>query len=129
MDKEVLIKSFKQAVMDMRKNHSNGTYHWYLHTDDNDNNWEIVLGWQNGFELDETDDCMCGTCRLCTKVAYQPNNSIMQDYDIDWLMLYDKETMEVYDNEVSIYPDTNLENVLDWLLECYESYKVLEIKE
>ena len=49
-------------------------------------------------------------------------NSIMQDYDIDWLMPYDEKSGEVYDNEVSIYSDTNLEDVVIWLLKCYESY-------
>lgn len=122
MNRNVLIEDFKRAVKDMRENHSDVTYHWYLHTDDNDNDWAIVLGWQDGFESDETDDCMYGTCRLCSKVAYQPSNSIMQEYDIDWLMPYDEESGEVYDNEVSIYSDTNLEDVIIWLLKCYESY-------
>lgn len=123
MKRENLIKEFKEAVMDMRKNHHNGTYHWYLHTDEKNNDWAIVLGWQDGFEEDETDDCMYGTYRLCSKLAYQPHNSMLQcGYDIDWLMPYNEKTGEVDDNELSIYPNTDLEGIIDWLLKCYESY-------
>lgn len=123
MDKNLLIKGFKEAVMDMRKNHTEGTYYWYLHTDKNNNNWAIVLGWADGYEDDITDDCLYGTCRINVKVAYQPSNSAMSDYDIDWLMPYDEESGEVYDNEVAIYSDTDLESVIEWLLEFYEDYK------
>lgn len=123
MNKTKLIKEFTNAVIHMRETHENGTYHWLLDTDENNNDWAIVLGWQDGFEPDETDDCMDGTYRLCAKLAYQPNNSLMQcDYDIDWLMPYDEETGEVDDNEISIDPNTNTEEIVNWLLKCYSRY-------
>ena len=123
MTKKQLIKEFKKAVEHMRRTHDNGTYYWYLHTDENNNDWAIVLGWADGFEAKETDDCMDGTWRLCTKLAYQPHNSIMQcDYDVDWTMPYDEDTMEVNDNEISIYPNYNAEEIIDWLLKCYSNY-------
>ena len=123
MTRESLIKDFKRAVKDMRENHYDGTYHWYLHTDENDKDWAIVLGWLSGYEEDEADDCMDGEYRLCAKLAYQSHYSIMQcDYEIDWLLPYNEETGEVDDNELSIYPDTDLEFVIDWLIKCYESY-------
>ena len=123
MNRNKLIKEFTAAVEEMCRTHGNGTYHWYLDSDDK-NDWAIVLGWSNGFdEPDFTDPCIDGTWQICAKLAYQPSNSIMQcDYDIDWLMPYDEETMEVDDNEVSIYSDTNLEETVDWLLKCYKSY-------
>ena len=125
MNRAKLVKEFVNAIDNMRKTHENGTYHWILGTDEDDNNWAIVLGWLDGFEADETDDCMDGTWRLCTKLAYQPCNSLMQcDYDIDWLMPYNEETGEVDDNEISIYSDTNVEETIDWLLKCYSSYTV-----
>ena len=120
--KKKLIEEFTNAVEDMRKYHTNGTYHWYLGTNGN-NNWAIVLGWADGFEEDENDDCSNGTYRLCTKLAYQPSNSIMQcDYDIDWLMPYNEETGDVDDNELCVYSDSNIEEIIDWLLENYSSY-------
>ena len=123
MNKETLIKNFIDAVADMKKTKFNGTYHWILGTDENNNDWAIVLGWHDGFDAEEQDDCMDGTWRLCAKLAYQPNNSIMQcDYDVDWLMPYDEESGEVDDNEVSIYPRTDLVELVEWLLACYSNY-------
>lgn len=110
----------------MRKTHENGTYYWLLGTDDAANNWAIVLGWNDGFEANETDDCTDGTWRLCSKLAYQPKNSIMQcDYGIDWIMPYNEETGDVDDTEISIYPNINMiniEEIVDWFLEKYTSY-------
>lgn len=123
MNKNMLIAEFTQAVMDMKSSHDDGTYYWYLHTDDNNNDWAIVLGWQDGYEEDETDDCMDGTYRICAKLAYQSHNSIMQcDYDIDWMLPYNEDAGEVDCNELGIYPGTDLVYVVNWLLKCYESY-------
>ena len=126
MNKAKLVKEFANAISNMRKTHEDGTYHWYLGTDENNNYWAIVLGWLDGFEADETDDCMDGTWRLCSKLAYQPCNSLMQcDYDIDWLMPYDEESGEVDDTEIPIYSNinmTNIEEIIDWFLEQYSSY-------
>lgn len=123
MNRTKLLKNFTAAVEEMKKNHKSGTYYWYLGFDGK-NNWAIVLGWSDGFEEDSTDPCMNGTWRICAKLTYQPNNSIMQcDYDIDWDMPYDEITGEVDDNEISIYPDTNLKEVVNWLLKCWDTYK------
>lgn len=123
MNRTKLVKEFTEAVKEMCRTNGNGTYYWRLGSDDK-NDWAIVLGWADGFEEDSNDPCMSGTWRICAKLAYQPWNSIMQcDYDIDWFMPYDEETMEVDDNEVSIYPDTDLGDVIDWLLKCWDTYK------
>lgn len=123
MDREKLIKQFTEAVEEMRRTHGEGTYYWNLDVDDKRNQWAIVLGWQDGYDIDAEDDCTDGTWRLCVKLAYQPTNSIMQcDYDIDWVMPYNEETGEVDNNEISIYPDYNATEIIDWLLECYETY-------
>lgn len=126
MNKAKLVKEFANAISNMRKTHEDGIYHWYLGTDENNNHWAIVLGWLDGFKADETDDCMDGTWRLCSKLAYQTCNSLMQcDYDIDWFMPYDEESGEVDDTEIPIYSNinmTNIEEIIDWFLEQYSSY-------
>jgi hypothetical protein len=123
MNKTKLIKEFTNAVEHMKKTKANGTYHWLLGTDENNNDWAIVLGWSDGFEPDESDDCMDGTYSLCSKIAYQPNNSLMQcDYDIDWTIPYNEETGEVDDTEIAIFSGCDLEYVVNWLLDCYSSY-------
>lgn len=125
MTKDILIKQLKNAINEMRKTHYNGTYCWNLAVDENDNQWAIVLGWNDGFEEVAADDCTDGTWRLCVKLAYQPINSMMQcDYNIDWLMPYDEKTGDVDDNEVAIYPDSNAKDIVDWLLDCYKSYEI-----
>ena len=125
MDKARLIDEFVSAVEDMQRTKFNGTYHWILGRDENGNDWAIVLGWEDGFDAEEDDDCTDGTWRLCVKLAYQPWNSLMQcDYDIDWTMPYDEETKEVDDTEVAIYPNTDLEETIEWLLERYKDYKI-----
>lgn len=123
MDRNILAKEFMKAVAEMRQTHGYGTYYWII-GEDEENDWAIVLGWGNGFEENTNDDCTDGTWRICAKLAFQSKRNIMQcDYDIDWDMPYDEESGEVDNNEISIYPDTNLESVIDWLLKCYESYK------
>lgn len=118
------LSEFIAAVAHMRKTHENGTFYWMLGTDSDNNIWSIVLGWRDGFDKDEKDDCSDGTWHLCAKLAYQPHNSYMQcDYDVDWIMPYDEKTGEVDYTEIAIYPDTVLEEVFNWLLECYERYK------
>ena len=95
MNKENLTAAFANAVKDMQATHFEGTYHWYLSTDDKGNDWAIVMSY-----MDYDDD---GNESLYAKLAYQPSNSIMQcDYDIDWLMPYDEETGELYDTELSV---------------------------
>ena len=124
MKKEKLVKEFTNAVNSQRKLHEgrfNGTYYWILNTDAKNNNWAIVLGWSD--DGDEDDDYMDGTYRLCAKLAYQPHNSLMQcDYDVDWIMPYNEESGDVDDTEIPIYSDTNIKEVIDWLLDCYNTY-------
>lgn len=117
MNRNALLKEFTEAVQEMRRTHGSGTYWWWLGEDNKGNNWAIVLGWADGFEKYPNDDNLDGTWRICAKCAYQSKNNVMQcDYDIDWDMPYDEETGEVDDNEIPIYPDTDLEKVVDWLL-------------
>ena len=121
--KENLVNAFIDAVQKMRETHCCGTYYWIPDADEDGNNWAIVLGWSDGFDEDPNDNNLDGAYRICAKVAYQPSNSLLQcDYDLDWLMPYNEATMEVDDNEISIYPDTDLKDVVDWLLECYKKY-------
>ena len=125
MNKAQLTKAFVNAVEYLKQTKESGTFHWILGRDENDNDWAIVLGWADGFDAREVDDCTDGTWRLCVKLAYQPCNSLMQcDYDIDWTMPYDEASDEVDDTEVSIYPNTDLEETIEWLLGCYESYEI-----
>ena len=123
MNRNKLVKEFTEAVEEMRRTHGYETYYWYLGEDEK-NDWAIVLGWADGFEENPNDNNLDGTWRICAKMAFQSKKSMMQcDYDIDWLMPYDEETMEVDDTEVSIYHNDNLAEVVDWLLKCWKRYE------
>lgn len=109
-DRKNLARQLKIAIDHMLETEVEGTYYWYLDTTDEQNNWAIVLGWM-------TYD---GAEELCVKLAYQPNNSLMQcDYDIDWLMPYDEETGEVDDNELTVGKDEDTVEIINWFLDSY----------
>lgn len=83
------------------------TYINYLPSKDTKNVWAVVSAW-----LDYDNN---GDWRLYSKVAYQPTNSLMQEYDIDWLMPVEEKTGFVWDTELAIAPNTIGEDV-GWLL-------------
>lgn len=119
--KKEIKKEFFKAVEQMKSTHENGTYHWNLF-DDNDNNWALVLGWESGYEENPDNPFISETYGLCAKIAYQSKNNIMQcDYDIDWTMPYNNETMEVDDS--SLFLGSFNESDLDWLFDFAERYE------
>ena len=120
MNRAKLTNGFAEVVEEMRDTHEELTYYWKLSVDDKQNQWAIVLGWVDGFEPDDKDDCTDGSYRLCVKLAYQPTNSIMKDYDIDWVMPYNTKTKEVFDVEIPIYPGYSPTEIINYLLDCYE---------
>lgn len=111
----ITVEKIKESINWLINEHE-GCCHYYLDTIDN-NNYAIVIGWEDGYDEDSDDPCAYGTYRIAAKVAYQPSNSIMQcDYEIDWTMPYDEETNEVYDTSVVLSLDDNyLEGTLSWL--------------
>lgn len=127
INKLELTEKICEAIKEMRTSHDNGTYYWYLGQDNNNNDWAIVLGWQDGYEEDKNDDCTVDTWRICIKLAYQPSNSMLQyDYDIDWLMPYDPKTGDVYETEYSIYPNSNIALYVHYLLGDAKELNIIE---
>ena len=126
INKLELIEKICKAIKEMRTSHDNGTYYWYLGQDDNNNDWAIVLGWQDGYEEDKNDDCTNGIWRICLKLAYQPSNSMLQcDYNIDWLMPYNLKTGEVYETEYPIYPNSNIALYVHYFLKDAKDFKII----
>ena len=118
IDKKELAKQLKEAADYLADNkESGGCYRFHtVEMDDKgiNKNVSIVLGWTDGFDAEEQDKYSDDTWRLAVKVGYQPINSMMQcDYDVDFNQVYDKETGDVYDTEICLYPDTNFEKVAD----------------
>lgn len=115
MNNKNIAAAFAHAVKDMEATHYNGTCHLHLGTDDNNNDWAIVMAY-----MDYDGDGE----RLYAKLAYQPSNSIMQcDYDLDWIMPYDENTGDVWDTEIEVCSPDDAESIVDWLLRNYEECK------
>ena len=125
MERYELVKRFEDAVNHMTTL-KEGCYFWWLDTDNNRNDWAIVLGWADGFEEydNEEDVLLDGTWHLCAKIAYQPHNSIMQcDYDIDWIMPYDEESGDVWDTDTTVYLNDNHKETINWLINQFMEMK------
>ena len=115
IDTKQFAKDLKEAADYLADNkESGGCYRFHtVEMDDKgiDKNVSIVLGWADGYDK-EDDKYYDNGYRLCVKVGYQPVNSMMQcDYDVDFNQVYDKETGDVYDTEISLYPDSDFEKV------------------
>ena len=64
--------------------------------------------------------------RIVGKLAFQPVESVMQEYDIDWLMPYDEDTGEVDDNELSIVSIHEIPMAVNWWLDSYNRAMALD---
>ena len=119
IDTKVLAKQLKESADYLADHKEQGgccyRFCQYTIADDKiDKNVYIVLGWTDGFDENDIDKdkYQSDTWRLAVKVGYQPVNSMMQcDYDVDFNQVYDKETGDVYDTEICLYPDSDFEKV------------------
>ena len=88
---------------------------------DGENDWAVVLAWM---DYDNND-----AWEVFGKVAYQPKNSMMQEYDMDWTIPYDEKTGEVLYSELAI-PQDSISRAADQLVQDWKSIlPTIEIKE
>ena len=121
--KDEIKAALPAAVQNMiSQNEPIGTYHWKIkHI--KQNVWAIVLGYSDGFEPEPNNPYRKGDCNLCIKLAFQPNNSVMQcDYDIDWLMPYE-DNGDVDDTELTLSEGDDLNEAVDWLFNQFKRYE------
>ena len=71
---------------------------WDVFAEDDKYTWAVVFG---SYSEDGED-------YIGVKIAYCPRRSAMKEYDIDWMMPYNKETNEVDDTEVLFEDDDNV---------------------
>lgn len=81
--------------------------------------WAIVAGWM---DYDDNDDW-----QLYAKVAYLPTNSLMSEYDFDWIMP-EEDDGYIFDTEICIgnLPFSACMADVDWLLRCWRTIEVHE---
>lgn len=118
MNAREITKFIKDAVKDLYPTDRNAT--WYLRLDDD---FAIYVGWSGGF--DKNDELALHSSSLpeyclCAKVAeYRP-----WDVDYEWMyMPWSVETGEVWDNETTIAPKSNIYSIAVWLNKEYRAMR------
>ena len=110
MELKQKFKEFLQGAIDNEDHEST----WFLVLEThNGKRWALVAAWM---DYDDTDDW-----KLYAKLAYQPTNSLMQEYDIDWLMPTD-ENGECNDTELAVGSEPN-DFDIDWWIKNWEYFK------
>lgn len=77
---------------------------------DDANTYACAMAYDNENDYDEEGEVYP---YVLAKIAFCPDNSAMNEYEMDWLMPYDEETGEVWDTETSI----TTYNDAEWLAE------------
>lgn len=93
------------------------------------NGWRIaiVFGWQDEGE-NLGDEYADDNWHIACKVGIQEVNNIMQcDLDIDWQYPICKATGDCWDTSCTIYPDTNLDDLIKDLKKQYNEILKLDI--
>ena len=110
MELKQKFKEFLQGAIDNEDHEST----WFLVLEThNGKRWALVAAWM---DYDDTDDW-----KLYAKLAYQPTNSLMQEYDIDWLMPTD-ENGECDDTELAVGDEPN-DFDIDWWIKNWKHFK------
>lgn len=113
----ISIEELMESIDFLKEQGDVGWTRFHIFGRDDENVWAIVFAWSDGYDESSL---------ITGKVAYQHINSIMQEYDIDWIMPYDKRTGEVWDNEVCVGNEKDLQ----WLIDIANQYlKLFNIKE
>lgn len=83
--------------------------------------WAFVVAW-----VDYDNE---NKWELSGKIAYQPTNSLMQEYDIDWIMPTTSDG-EVDDTEVTVAGEGEVDTRnVDWLLNEWKRIKKEYVEE
>lgn len=96
------LKSWAASLMES----GDGCFHHYLATDSEGNDWFILMGFADGYDITAPGPWQIGTWALNTMVGYQSSDSVMQcDLTIDFAQPYNTVTGEVADT-MSTLPDS-----------------------
>lgn len=94
------IKSTIQSALDSGDPYTT----WYVPIGEYDGNtWAVVFAFMD----------YDGEQKLYGKIAYQPKNSVMGEYDIDWVIPYNSETGEIWDTEIEIDPEETIDSYVE----------------
>lgn len=127
-----MLDGFEDAINELKTTYESVSYHYLNDANDAENDWAIVLGWAQNDDVDgeENDSCKQVGYQLAVKIAFQQSNSGMQcDYDIDWLLPYDKNgDCEVADCEWYLSDGDDFRKVLKNVVKDWNKNKKQYIK-
>lgn len=115
-----IAKFLEEATNELYAADGNSTYYYQL-----DNEFAIYVGFNGGFD-EEDEFCLHSRSdkgyAICTKVAeWNPTN-----LEYEWLnMLWNPNTQEVYDNEMTISPNADYNRIAALLLFDYDDAREL----
>lgn len=112
--------AIKEAVTYINSGDAYPTWHWIL-TSDDEYNYEIVLGFNSGFEPNDNEFIDSDGNGLCLKWARIKKNSAMNEYDIDYEMPYDEVTGDVWYSEIFVNSFDETDTV-KWLIKDFTGY-------
>lgn len=82
-----LARDLEEAVKYLWDNRDDGgCYHWPIYYEENGQEWDVVLGWAEGYDEDPNIYYENG-CAICASVRYQDaDNGMQTDLNVDFLM-------------------------------------------
>lgn len=97
-----------------------------LNNEDYETTWSLEFGYEDGTRwalvaswMDYDGD---GDWKPYAKLACQPNNSAMQEYDIDWMMPTDEDG-NVDDTEIQIGGVNNIDDCVGWFMQEMQRFE------
>jgi len=119
--KEEIAERITKAVKELAASDLGGCYAYDLDIIDH-YFYAIVLGWTLCDDPDEPrDDYYRNEQRITLRIGRCPTDSGMWcDLDFDWTLPVINEDGDVWDTDIQIYPDTNIDKELDWLFEQWK---------
>lgn len=119
-----LARNLKDAVKDLWDNRDEGgCYHWPIYYEEDGKEWDVVLGWDEGYDEDPNIYYENG-CAICASVRYQTAHNAMQtDLNIDFLMPCNEDG-DCWDADVTVSRDENFNALAKYLLD--EGKKMVE---
>ena len=94
--------AIREAVSYIESGDSYPTWHWRLGYDGR-NNYELVLGFTEGFDPSDDEFTDSYGNHLALKWATISDMSALGEYDYDYVMPYDEDTGDVIDSEEVVY--------------------------
>lgn len=105
----------KKLLEEMLANEDHMTTWYFDLVRHNGKRWAFVAAWM---DYDDEDDW-----KPYAKLAYQPTNSLMQEYDTDWSMPVCKDDDSWCDDTECPVDSETLDADIDWWLKEWERFK------